>query len=244
MARRWRQPGVFAVVLCVAAIAMFVALGRWQLHRAQEKVDLFAAFDAAATQAPVALAQARRETAPSRYPLVRVDGRYDPLHAYVLDNQFRDGRAGVMVFDVFEPADGGPALLANRGFLARDARGARPAIPPPPDGTQALSALYAPPPGSGLHLGGNALPQQASWPKISIYLDIPEIAQDLGRPLDPRVLLLMPAAGDNGGGAFVREWRPEVFPPERHYGYAFTWFTFAGVVVATFVILHWRKEKV
>jgi len=36
----------------------------------------------------------------------------------------------------------------------------------------------------------------------------------------------------------VREWKPEVFPPERHYGYAFTWYTFAAVVAATFFILH------
>ncbi|MET0225936.1 MAG: SURF1 family protein [Dokdonella sp.] len=243
MARRWRRPRAFAIVSSLAAIALFVALGRWQWQRAQEKVDLFAAFDAAATQTPVALAQARREADPTHYPRVLVDGRYDPRHAYVLDNQVRDGHAGVMLFDVFEPADGGPALLANRGFLARDAHGARPALPPPPDGAQTLSALYAPPPGSGLHLGGNALPQQTTWPKLSIYIDLGEIATDLGRPLDPRVLLLLPATGDNGAAAFVREWRPEVFPPERHYGYAFTWFTFVGVVVATFVILHWRKEK-
>lgn len=234
---------MFAIVLSLAAIVLFVSLGRWQLRRAQEKVDLFAAFDAVAKQAPVALAQARRDANPSRYPLVRVEGRYDPVHAYVLDNQFRDGRAGVMVFDVFEPADGGPPLLANQGFLARDARGGRAPIPPPPDGAQSMVALYAPPPGSGLHLGGDALPQQTTWPKLSIYIDIGEIGKDLGRDLDPHVLLLMPATGDNGGGAFVREWRPEVFPPERHYGYAFTWLTFAGVVVVTFVILHWRKEK-
>ena len=243
MARHWHRPGLFAIVSSLAAIALFVELGRWQLQRAQEKVDLFAAFDAAATQTPVALAQARREANPTHYPRVLVEGRYDPLHAYVLDNQFRDGRAGVMLFDVFEPADGGPALLANLGFLARDARGARPPVPPPPDGAQTLSALYAPPPGSGLHLGGDALPHQTTWPKLSIYVDLGEIAKDLGRPLDPRVLLLIPEAGDNGAAAFVREWRPEVFPPERHYGYAFTWFTFVLVVVATVVILHWRKEK-
>ncbi|NCT68524.1 MAG: SURF1 family protein [Rhodanobacteraceae bacterium] len=237
MARRWQRPALPAIVLMVAGVALFLALGSWQLERAHEKQALFARFADAAQQAPVMLAQARRQADPARHPRVRVDGRYDPRHAYVLDNQVRAGRAGVMVFDVFEPAAGGPALLVNRGFLARDAHGALPPIPPPPDGAQVLDALYAPPPGAGLRMGGNALPRQSGWPKTSIYIDPAEIAADLGRPLDAHVLLLLPEAGS----AFVREWRPEVFPPERHFGYAFTWFTFAAVVVAVFVLLHWRK---
>ncbi|HEU4663809.1 MAG TPA: SURF1 family protein, partial [Dokdonella sp.] len=215
-------------------IALFVALGSWQLRRAHEKEALFAAFDGAARQAPVSLEQARRETT-TRYPAVEASGRFDPVRAYVLDNQVRDGRAGVMVYDVFEPASGGPAVLVDRGFLARDARGALPAIPPPPQDAQTIRALYAPPPGSGLRLGGNALPRQSGWPKTTIYLDLDEVAADLGRPLDARVLLQLP---DGEVSTFVREWKPDVFPPERHYGYAFTWFTFAAVVAATFFILH------
>lgn len=239
MARHWRRPRAFAVALALAGIAFFVALGSWQVRRAHEKEALFAAFDAAAAQAPVTLEQARRETDPMHYPRIHVRGRFDPTHAYVLDNQVRDGRAGVMVFDVFEPADGSVPLLANRGFLPRDARGEAPAIPPPPGGDIELAALYAPPPGSGLRIGGNALPRQARWPKTSIYIDLGDIQADLGRRLDPRILLLTSESAA-APSSFVREWRPEVFPPERHYGYAFTWFTFAAIVVAIFVALHWR----
>jgi cytochrome oxidase assembly protein ShyY1 len=161
----------------------------------------------------------------------------------VLDNQVRAGRAGVMLFNVFEPTDGSAPLLVNRGFLARDARGEHPPLPPPPTDLQTLIALYAPPPGSGLRLGGNALPRQPTWPKTSIYIDINEISADLGRRLDPRVLLLMPAGESGSGAMFVREWKPEVFPPERHLGYAFTWFMFAVVAAAIFVILHWREQE-
>ncbi len=239
MARRWHRPRWFAIFLTLAGIAFFVRLGVWQVDRAHEKERLFAAFSGAAEQVPVSLDQARLEADPSRYPLVQVSGHYDDAHAYVLDNQQRDGHAGVMVFDVFEPSDGSGPLLANQGFLARDARGERPAIPAPPEGAQTLLALYAPAPSSGLRMGGNALPSQAAWPKTSIYIDVDDIAADLGRHLDTRVLLLTPTTGS----AFVREWRPDVFPPERHFAYAFTWFTFAGVAIVMFVILHWRKEE-
>ena len=72
----------------------------------------------------------------------------------------------------------------------------------------------------------------------AIYLDLAEVSADLGRTLDPRVLLETDA--DDAAAGFVREWRPEVFPPARHYAYAFTWFAFCLVVVATFVGLHWK----
>ena len=51
----------------------------------------------------------------------------------------------------------------------------------------------------------------------------------------------MRLAPDAGSG-FVREWRPDVFPPERHRAYAFTWFTLAAVVVVVFVGMHWQKS--
>jgi cytochrome oxidase assembly protein ShyY1 len=226
------------VALALAGVALFAALGAWQVRRGHEKAALFAAFAGAFGQPPVGLDRARREAGASRHPHVVLAGRYDPLHAWVLDDQRRDGRDGVMVYDLFEPAAGGPPLLANRGFLARDAAGREPAIPPPPPGLQRVDALYAPPPGIGLRLGGNALARQSTWPKTSIYLDLVEVAADLGRPLDPHVLLLAPEPGS----AFVRDWKPDVFPPERHYAYAFTWFSFVAVVLAAFTAVHWRRE--
>ena len=239
MARHWHRPGVFATALTLGAIALFIALGSWQLRRAHEKVAMLAAFDAAAAQAPMTLAQARHAATPEHYPNVQVSGRFDPQRAWLLDNQIRDGHPGVMVFALFEAYEGGPPLLVNRGFLARDARGGLAPIPPVPQGMQTLVGLYAPPPGAGIRLGGDRLPQQTDWPKTSIYIDLDEIGADIGRRLEPRVLLLAPQAGSG----FLREWKPEVLPPQRHYGYAFTWFTFAIVAAAIFLILHWRKEQ-
>ena len=237
MSRTWQRPSAFAIVLTLAGVALFLSLANWQFRRAHEKEALFAAFAQAEAQAPVTLAQARREASATRYPVVRVAGRFDPRRQYLLDNQVRAGRAGVMLFGVFEPVDGGPSLLVNRGFLARDASGAL-AVPPPPSSVATLAALYAPPPGAGLRMGGNRLPLQAEWPKNVIYIDLDEVAADAGRTLDPRVLL-QTGAGEAG---LVREWTPAVFPPVRHLGYALTWLTFAAVVLVTFLILHWRKQ--
>jgi cytochrome oxidase assembly protein ShyY1 len=236
--RRWHAPRAFAVLLALTGVAAFVSLGRWQLHRAVEKEQLFAAYAGAASQTPVTLEAARRMADSRRYPLVSVRGHYDATHTYVLDDQAREGQVGGIAYAIFEPADGSNALLVDRGFVPGKTRGEPPPIPALPVGEQQIIALYTPPPGSGLHLGGNALPRQTAWPKRSIYLDVNDVAADAGRSLDARVLKLAPEAASG----FVREWRPDVFPPERHRGYAFTWFTLAAVVAAVFVGMHWRKE--
>lgn len=236
--RRWHAPGAFAVWLTLVGSAAFVALGSWQIDRAQQKQRLFAAFAGASAQPLVGLDQARRGAGDTQYPHLRVRGRYDQHHAYVLDDQVRDSRPGVMVYAVFEPVDGNPALLVNRGFLERSGTGGQPAIPPAPSGERVLTGLYAPAPGSGLRLGGNPFPHQSTWPKLTTYIDLDQIAADLGRPLDARVLLL----DDVSGSGFARAWRPQVFPASRHIGYAFTWFTFAVVAVAIFIGMHWRSE--
>lgn len=237
--RRWHRPRPVAVLLALFGLAFFCTLGVWQLDRAAQKERLFAAFAGAATRTPVTLEAARRMDAAPRYPLVTVRGRYDTTHTYDLVDRTHDGKVGTIAYAIFEPADGSTPLLVDRGFVAGDAGGHVANIPPPPDGEQQISALYAPAPGSGLRMGGNALPRQAAWPKESIYLDVGEIAADLGRPLDAKILLLAPEPASG----FVREWRPDVFPPERHRGYAFTWFTLAAVVAGVFVGMHWRKDS-
>ena len=239
MDRRWHRPRAFAVLLTLFGLAFFGALGFWQLDRAAQKERLFAAFAGAASQPPVTLEAARRMQASPRYPLVSVRGHYDAAHTYYLVDRTHDGKVGTIAYAIFEPADGSTPLLVDRGFVADDAHGHAANIPPPPDGELELSALYAPTPGSGLRMGGNALPRQKTWPKESIYLDVGEIAADSGRSLDAKILKLAP---DPTSG-FVREWRPDVFPPERHRGYAFTWFTLAAIVAGVFVGMHWRKDQ-
>ena len=225
-------------MLTAFGVAFFGALGTWQLDRAAQKERLFAAFEGAAAQTPTTLEAARRAGDPLPYPLVRVRGTFDTAHTYEIVDQTREGEVGSIAYAIFAPADGSTPLLVNRGFVAPETRGAEPTVPALPAAEQEIVALYAPAPGSGLHLGGNALPRQKTWPKQSIYLDVGEIAADVGRDLDRKVLLLAP---DPASG-FVREWRPNVFPPERHRAYAFTWFTLAAVVVGVFVGMHWRKD--
>ncbi|HMM57942.1 MAG TPA: SURF1 family protein [Rudaea sp.] len=239
--RRWRRPTAFAWILTAFGVAAFCALGTWQIDRAVQKRQLFAAFADAANAPALDFAQASAAAAESqRYPHLRVTGHFVTDRGYWLDEQFDGDRVGVHAIGVFAIEGHSGWLLVDRGWVAwSHASGVAPTAPAPQPGEIVLTGLYSPFPGGGLRLGGNALPGQATWPKLTLFLDAKEIAADLGRAVQPRMLLLDPEPGN----AFVRSWKPQVFPPERHIGYAVTWFGFAIVALIIFIVLHWVKVE-
>ncbi len=238
--RRWQRPSVFAIVLTTIGIALFVRLGIWQLDRAAEAQSLLAAF-AAAPQAPFEeFARVSLAPPPDRYPHVRVRGHFVAERGYLRDEQVRGGKLGVEAYAAFVVAEGAAVLLVDRGWIAWSREpGTPPALPPLPAGEVSVSGVYAPFPGSGIRVGGNALAAQTTWPKLTLAIRAPEIAADLAQSLLPRVLLL-DADLDSG---FLREWTPNMMSPERHQAYAFQWFAFALAAVAMFVVLHYRKVQ-
>jgi len=238
--RRWSRPSALAWALLVIGIVAFLSLGNWQLDRAQQKEQLLAAFAAVANEPTREFSDVRDTGDAQRYPHVRVSGHYVTDRGYLRDEQLHDGHLGVHAIAVFAVAGEDRLLLVDRGWIAwNHAAGTTPALPPLPSGETTLIGIYAPLPGSGLRVGGNALLAQSVWPKLTLRLDAAEIAADLGKPLLPRMLLL--DADTNSG--FVREWTPNVMPPLRHRAYAFQWFTFAFVALVVFVVVHWRKES-
>lgn len=228
------RPSGLAIILVCLGIGVFSWLGSWQLHRADEKEALLASYAnaASATAIPLQMAREREDKTINRH--VGVRGRFDLTHQYLLDDQIRNGRQGVLAFAVFEPDDGATPLLVNRGFIVK--QGFSDVAQLPSDEVQ-LYGVYAPSPGSGLRLGGNALPAQDTWPKLTIYIDTKEIGEDLGRVIDTRVLLL-DADPETG---FTREWTPQVMSAQKHRGYAFQWFCFAIASMIIFIVLHWRR---
>lgn len=227
------------MLLTVAAAALFVRLGVWQLDRAAYKDSLVRRYAAAATAAPVPFGQVAATPPADAFPRVAVQGSWLAERVYLLDNPHHDARGGVEVYVPLALPGDSRLLLVDLGFLPAALEQA-PTLPPLPGGKVALHGLYLPPPGVGLELGGDALAGQAHWPKTTIYLDLGQVAKDLGRPLYPRILALDadPAAAYQRVHAFDFS----SMPPSRHRAYAFQWFSFAIAVVAIFIVLH-RKRR-
>jgi len=135
-----------AAALTVAAAAVMVMLGNWQLHRYQERSATNARIDAADSTEAVALTSvvpapsAVGTAGPSpgkrlAWAKVTVSGRYDVTHEIQARGRTVDGAVG---FEIVTPLvlDDGKAVLIDRGWVPAPAAGATaaPVVPPAPAG--------------------------------------------------------------------------------------------------------------
>ncbi|MHA6204998.1 SURF1 family protein [Dyella soli] len=239
---KWlRRPSWFALLLTLAGALLFMRLGVWQLHRANEKEAILRRYAAAENEVPRDFAGVAMTPPANAFARVRVQGEYLADRAYLLDNPRHDQLGGVEVYAPFRPQGSDRLLLVDLGFLPGNGTDQAPQLPPLPTGEQALQGLYLPPPGVGFEMGGNALARQAHWPKTTVYLDLPQVAGDLGSLLYPQVLAL----DDDQAAIYVRAHVLDfsAMPPARHRAYAFQWFTFAVAAVVIFLMLHRRRPS-
>jgi surfeit locus 1 family protein len=235
-----RRNLVVGWVLAVLVIAGFVRLGLWQTHRAVEKeAMLAAAAQVLERRVPQSLAVADDVARAHAYDWALGRGEFDKRDVLLLDNQQRHGQAGVRAYRIFLPEHGGP-LLVDLGWLPLPGDRKLPPVPRP-EGTLELRGLLAPPPSTGLALGPALGRDHEAWLMTRVDLGAMEKATGLSVPLAPRVLRLDPAM--KMGYERDLELLPNTLPPEKHRGYAVQWFALALAVLATALILTFRKRR-
>jgi surfeit locus 1 family protein len=249
---RWRA-GAWMTLLACAGVLAFGLMGRWQWHRAAEKRALEAAF-AAGSLLPGSELGARSTADLPRYAALRVRGRYDGAHQFLLDNM---GRGGATGYEVLTPLllEDGRTLLVNRGWLPLP-EGRRERLPDialrpdpaiaPDTGPQHPDAIAVGGridllPSAALSLGRAAPDPGSNWPKRTSFPTTAELAAALGRPIEPRQLLL--AAGEPQG--YLRDWQPadQGFGPARHMAYALQWWAFAALTLFLYLFLNIERRK-
>lgn len=227
--------------LAVLATALFVRLGLWQSQRAVEKQAMLdASAQVLARRAPVSLAQAANRERTHDYDWAVGAGRFADRGPLWLDNQQRDGRAGVHAYRVFLPEGAAQPILVDLGWLPLPPTRAMPAIALP-KGRIEVRGLLVPPPSSGLALGSGIAREGDGWVLTRIDMDVVSRTLGLRVPLAPRVLRLDPALPLG----YERDLQllANTLPPERHRGYALQWFALAIAVLATALILTFRKAR-
>ncbi len=229
------QPTALPTVAAVAAVATLVSLGRWQLHRADEKRALYDAF-ARGTDSVRTLELGTPEL--PRYQRVRASGSYDSNRQVLIDNMSNaQDRAGYYVITPFRLAAGG-WVLVNRGWVAP---GASRADKPRVDVSSAPREIRGRAdrlPRAGIELG-KRLPLSPPYPVVADFPTRAEIAALLheGPWTAATPVILLDATEPDG---YLREWQPAGFAPGRHIAYAVQWFGFAAALAVVYVLAQFR----
>lgn len=239
IANRRFAPSVLAVVLTLIGLSLFVRLGVWQLHRADEKRALIEQY-AAGAERLVDIDASNAASLP-RYQHVRARGHFESAHQVLLDNMpSQSGRAGYRVVTPFT-LESGATLLVDRGWIPLGATRSDVSDVSVPEGAREITGRLDGLPRAGIELAEQTFDSATPWPRV---MNFPQHAA-LEHALDQKLisgLVLLDADQPDG---FERAWQQihASFGPERHIAYAVQWFGLATAVLIVFLILSFRREQ-
>jgi surfeit locus 1 family protein len=217
---------LWLTLFAVAALAVLVSLGVWQLRRLAWKQDLIERVTAAASAEPRPLEAALRGGGNLHFVRVRAAcpgldrAPFVELYAVV------DGQAGTRLISAC-PTQGGEygSVLVDRGFVA-DTVSWR---PPQDGGAEPVEVTGV------LQASGPASPVAADDdPARGRFYTraVPSIAAALKAPRPAPVFLM--AETPTADSAALRPLPTSPDLPNRHLEYALTWFGLAGALVAVY----------
>lgn len=241
--RRGGGARLLALLAGLAALAVLVALGTWQVERLHWKEGLLAAIATRTASAPAPLAAVEkrfRESGDVEYWPVAASGTF--LHDR--ERHFLatlDGQAGFYVYTPLRLADG-RAVLVNRGFVPYDLKDAvrRPQGQVP--GLVTVTGLARNPLAAKPSF---IVPENSPAENIFYWKDRDAMASSTG--LATGDAALVPFFVDAGPGAAPGGW-PQggvtiVDLPNSHLQYAVTWYGLAAALVAVLASWLWRDRK-
>ena len=229
--RPWR--GLVAAVATLAALAVLLGLGTWQLQRKSWKEALIATLDQRLSAAPVALPP-RSEWAgltPESAEFTRIKARveFPPANdalVFTAGSSLRDDAKGVGYF-VFSPArlPDGRQVVVNRGFVSDRSY-------PRPSGPQEI-------------VGALRFAEQPSW-----FATAHDAAGEVWTVRDPQAMARVRGWGEvapfyleqeapvpPGGLPHPAPLKPHL--RNEHLNYAITWYGLAAALVLI-VLFRWR----
>jgi surfeit locus 1 family protein len=238
-----KLPRVVTVLAAIAAIAVFVRLGIWQVSRLADKRAANASLRAALAAPPLALDGALPGLTAIRARRVLAEGVYDSTRVILLSDQWRGDSAGVQLLAPLRLAGGG-VVLVDRGWLpSRDAIDAH-FESVAAAGPQRVIALAEP------LARVEQKAKVAAWTLLrrsgaaAVYsvraLDADTVAARLPGVNATYTLRALPSPGEASSPS--RE-VPEPLNESMHVGYAIQWFAMATIVAVGSLVAGWRARK-
>lgn len=215
-------------VSAVLAIVATLMLGRWQLHRAEQKEGIQSRLERQGELPPLSGQAVISSNDPGALLQRRmfVQGRWLADKTTFLDNRPMGGRQGLYVVTPLALEGGQAVVLVQRGWVPRNFmdRSSVPVIETP-GGTVSIEGRIVPSPGKLYEFA------VAESGHIRQNLDIKSFSAEIGVPLQSWTIQQLGAEIDG----LSRQWPVVSAGIEKHYGYAFQWFALSALIAILYV---------
>ena len=222
----------------LVGVGLTLSLGRWQLQRAAYKESLAEQVQSRAALAPLsqdALMALEPDALPSqaqRRTVLR--GVWLPQHTVALDNRQMLEKQGFFIMTPLQLDAPGAVVLVQRGWLPRNFL-QRDALLPfeTPAGMVEVAGTIALAPARLYAFDA------AEKGTIRQNLDIANYRIETGLPLRDFMLVQQGPASEG----LLRSWPSPNLGIERHYGYAFQWFSLAALIAGLYFWFQWLRPR-
>lgn len=245
LSRLKTSTGITATVAALVVGTIFFKLGMWQLSRADEKTSIVRLHEAAMELPPLAgpneIYEGDSDDGSNLlYRRVKLTGRYDPDHHFLLDNRTVAGQAGFEVITPFMLADN-KYILVNRGWIGHNGdRQVTLSLESADALPEVLQGIVVKP-SKGIVLGDSAADLKITeWPVIIQFIDYETIAAKLDKiPVIDAVVI----AAQGQPGNYLYNWKPVASGARIHFGYAFQWFAMLFALAILYLYLMVFRPK-
>ena len=216
------------LTLGLVFLPILLALGFWQLDRADEKRRLLEIHQAQQLLDPISLNSLNLEQLKSLIPFTKVQANAEIEEGiyWLLDNRINRGRVGYEVLQVAKVD--GSWLLINRGWVEGSFdRSVAPVV-------QLLSGeinLFGQIAQPSKNIMMADVPDDQLMAERIVEIDLTKLSAEFGHPVTGLVQLAAESQG-----ALVTDWPTVNISPMKHQGYAFQWFSMAFALVVLLLV--------
>lgn len=219
-----------------------VALGLWQLDRAEEKRQIESSVNAAVNKTSLSLNDsAGVDLKLEVYRPAEMVGYFDSERQYLWDNKTNQGRAGYHVLTPFLLEGTTSAVMVNRGWvpvLGRRDQFPDLSIEVDMKAVISISGIIKNP-SNAIQLADRLDQKGNDFPHVFQAFEPDVFAAELELSLLPVMIELAPS--DKYG--YVRDWKPYYGKIERHNGYAIQWFLMALIALFLYFKLNTKRVE-
>ena len=228
------SPRLWATILTLCFVIVFIALGKWQLSRADERSAQQEKLEQLSKEPVVTISGNLVKLEDVQYRQVEAKGHYLPEYTIYLDNKTYKGHAGYHVITPLKILNSKVLIAVNRGWISvGNDRSVFPEIETV-SGEIVIHGIAASPELKTFKLGAS----DVSGPVWSSF-DLGHYRHMTGYDFQP-LMLLQKDSMDDG---LIRDWIKADSGASKNIGYAVQWFSLAVTTIIIFLILNVKRNN-